>query len=79
MTDMILDQKMQIFLEVVRQGGFRKTGRQLGMSQSAVSFHIDSLEKELGVSLFRRQGRTIALKLNGTLKPRGRLHSNAEE
>jgi DNA-binding transcriptional LysR family regulator len=61
MTEMILDQKMRIFLEVVRQGGFRKTGRQLGMSQSAVSFHIDSLEKELGVSLFQRQGRTIAL------------------
>jgi DNA-binding transcriptional LysR family regulator len=35
------------------------------LSQSAVSFHIDKLENELGVRLFNRQGRTISLTAEG--------------
>ena len=39
----------------------------LGLSQSAVSFHIDKLEEELGVQLFNRQGRTISLTVEGRI------------
>ena len=62
---MILDQKVQIFLQVARVEGFRRAARGLGLSQSAVSFHIDKLENELGVRLFNRQGRTISLTAEG--------------
>lgn len=62
---MILDQKVRIFLQVARVEGFRRAARGLGLSQSAVSFHIDKLEGELGVRLFNRQGRTISLTPEG--------------
>ena len=62
---MILDQKVRIFLQVARVEGFRRAARGLGLSQSAVSFHIDKLEEELGVQLFNRQGRTISLTPEG--------------
>lgn len=58
---MILDQKVKVFLKVARAEGFRRAARRLNISQSAVSFHIDRLEDELGVRLFNRQGRTISL------------------
>jgi len=64
---MILDQKIKIFLRVARAEGFRRAARGLGLSQSAISFHIDKLEDELGVRLFKRQGRTIALTAEGLL------------
>ena len=62
---MILDKKMQIFLTVAETGGFSLAARQLSLSQSVVSFHVDALEKELGVTLFNRQGRTISLTEEG--------------
>lgn len=62
---MIIDQKVRIFLQVARVEGFRRAARGLGLSQSAVSFHIDKLESELGVRLFNRQGRTISLTAEG--------------
>lgn len=64
---MILDKKMQVFLAVATNRSFSETARQLSMSQSVVSFHVDSLEKELGVSLFRRGGRTISLTREGEM------------
>ncbi len=62
---MILDQKVRVFLQVARAGGFRRAARRLGLSQSAVSFHIDKFEEELDVQLFNRQGRTISLTAEG--------------
>jgi len=64
---MILDKKMQVFLTVVEAGSFSRAARRLSLSQSVVSFHIETLEKELGVNLFRRQGRTITLTEEGEL------------
>ena len=64
---MILDQKMKVFLTVAEAGSFSRASRKLSLSQSVVSFHVDALEKELGVSLFRRQGRTITLTREGEL------------
>lgn len=62
---MILDKKMQVFLTVAEAGSFSRASRKLSLSQSVVSFHVEALEKELGVTLFRRQGRTIALTQEG--------------
>lgn len=64
---MILDKKMQVFLAVAEAGSFSRASRKLSLSQSVVSFHVEALEKELGTTLFRRQGRTIALTREGKL------------
>lgn len=64
---MILDKKMRVFLATAEAGSFSRAARQLSLSQSVVSFHIKALEHELGVSLFRRQGRSISLTAEGTL------------
>jgi len=64
---MILDKKLQVFLTVAEAGSFSRAARQLSLSQSVVSFHIETLEKELGVNFIRRQGRTISLTREGEL------------
>ncbi|MDK9698937.1 MAG: LysR family transcriptional regulator [bacterium] len=58
---MILDKRMQVFLAVANAGSFSKAARQLGLSQPALSFHVKSLESDLGEELFNRQGRKISL------------------
>jgi DNA-binding transcriptional LysR family regulator len=62
---MILDKRMRVFLAVAESGSFSRAARQLSLSQSVVSFHIHGLEEELGVRLFRRQGRSISLTREG--------------
>ena len=42
------------FMQVAELGNFTKAARQLGYSQSTVSFQIRQLEEELKVSLFDR-------------------------
>lgn len=64
---MIIDKKMQVFLTVAENCSFSKAARHLSMSQSVVSFHVVSLERELGVSLFERKGRTINLTREGDI------------
>jgi len=64
---MILDKKVRVFLATAEAGSFSRAARQLSLSQSVVSFHIKALEQELGVSLFRRQGRSISLTAEGKL------------
>jgi len=63
----ILDKKVRVFLATAEAGSFSRAARQLSLSQSVVSFHIKALEQELGVSLFRRQGRSISLTAEGNL------------
>jgi DNA-binding transcriptional LysR family regulator len=62
---MIFDKKFEVFLTVAELGSFSKAARRLSMTQSSVSFHVQSLEKALGVKLFERKGRTIALTPEG--------------
>src|SRR4051794_40525638 len=40
---------------------FTRAGKATGLSQAAVSLRVQALEKELGVSLFSRQGGHVAL------------------
>jgi Transcriptional regulator len=48
-----------------RTGSVTAAANELGLTQSAVSRQISALEKQLGVSLFRRERQTIRLTLAG--------------
>ena len=53
------------FMQVAELGNFTKAARQLGYSQSTVSFQIRQLEEELKVSLFDRINHTVLLTEKG--------------
>ena len=46
--------EMEAFATVVDQGGFTDAARKMGISKSAVSKHISSLETRLGARLLNR-------------------------
>lgn len=49
------------FAALARHCSFRRAGEELGLSTSAVSYAIRSLEERLGVNLFNRTTRSVAL------------------
>ncbi len=49
--------KLSVFRRVISAGSFSKAAHELLMTQSAVSQHIQDLERMLGISLFVRQAR----------------------
>ena len=51
--------KLKVFHAVADAGSFTRAGDALGLSQSAVSRQISSLEAELGVTLFHRHARGL--------------------
>lgn len=53
--------RIQTFLYAARYLNFSEAGRVLKLSQPTVSHHIKTLEQELGVSLFVRQGGAMTL------------------
>lgn len=53
------------FEAAARNGSFQKAAEELSVTQSAVSHRVINLEKRLGVSLFKRKGRGIALTEDG--------------
>ncbi|OBY25666.1 LysR substrate-binding domain-containing protein [Leisingera sp. JC1] len=65
------DRKLAIFgalpvLEAaVRHNSFTKAAREFGLTQSALSRRIQGLERDLGVVLFSRRGRSITLTKDG--------------
>ena len=56
---------LRVFLTVVRKAGFAGAAKELGMSPAYVSKRIDSLESVLGVKLFHRTTRQVALTEQG--------------
>lgn len=54
-----------IFAAVGEQGGFAKAARQLGRSPAAVTRAVAALEERLGVRLFNRTTRSVALTDDG--------------
>lgn len=52
-------EQLELFVAVVDHGGMTAAGRELGMSQPAVSRSIANLERQLGAVLFRRDGRNV--------------------
>jgi len=59
--------KLRIFHAVAEAGSFTHAGEALGLSQSSVSRHIGTLEDSLGVILFHRHARGLALTEQGEL------------
>lgn len=49
------------FLRVAELQNFTRAANELGYAQSTVTFHIQTLEEELGVSLFDRIGKKVKL------------------
>jgi DNA-binding transcriptional LysR family regulator len=56
-------QKLETFRTVAVTSNFSRAASELGYTQSTVTFHIQSLERELGVRLLERQrfSKTIAM------------------
>jgi DNA-binding transcriptional LysR family regulator len=54
------------FERVVRLGSFHAAAQHLGLSQPAISQRIRELEQTLGIKLFVRTGRRIAISAEGT-------------
>lgn len=52
---------LNIFLTVAQHGSFSEAGRRLHLTQPAISQIIRGLERDLGVELFNRQGRSVRL------------------
>jgi LysR family transcriptional regulator, glycine cleavage system transcriptional activator len=57
---------LRAFEAAARHGSFREAALELGLTGSAVSHAIDSLEKWVGVSLFERGARRVTLTRAGT-------------
>src|SRR6201986_544837 len=57
--------ELEAVVAVARHGGFRAAARELGMSSSALSHAIAALEERLGVRLFNRTTRSVALSAAG--------------
>ncbi|MDB5655664.1 MAG: transcriptional regulator, LysR family [Tardiphaga sp.] len=53
--------QLSAFLGVARLASFQRAGKEIGLSTSAVSYAIRGLEEGLGVSLFHRTTRSVAL------------------
>lgn len=58
---------LDIFVQIAESGGMSPTARRLGLTQSAISQVIANLEQSLGVQLFDRQVRPIALTPSGVV------------
>ncbi len=56
-TDALTLDQLRLFLAVVDAGGFSAAARTLRRAQSAVSYGVANLERQLGTSLFDRSGR----------------------
>jgi DNA-binding transcriptional LysR family regulator len=62
--------QIETFLAVLTYGGFHKAAEALRVSQPAVSARIRALEQSLGVTLFAREGNSLALSPAGkALRP----------
>lgn len=59
--------KLRIFHTVAKEGSFTRAGEKLGLSQSAVSRQISTLEDSISVALFHRHARGLILTEQGEL------------
>src|SRR3984957_1346875 len=57
--------ELEAVVAVARRGGFRVAARELDMSSSALSHAVAALETRLGVRLFNRTTRSVALSAEG--------------
>ena len=60
-------QHLRYFLAVARNGGFTQAAREMHVTQPTVSSGVADLERSLGVQLFNRDSRHVALTTEGRL------------
>jgi DNA-binding transcriptional LysR family regulator len=53
--------QLRAFVSLARKGSFTQAGRELFLTQSAISHAIKALEADLSCSLFHRQGKSVHL------------------
>src|SRR4249920_1184205 len=66
--------KLKVFHAAAEAGSFTHAGERLGLSQSAISRQVSTLEQELSVSLFHRHARGLVLTEHGEM-----LYHTAQE
>lgn len=59
--------QIRLFLSVARHSNFTRAARAEGISQPALTVQIRQLEEELGLKMFDRTTRSVALSKDGTL------------
>jgi DNA-binding transcriptional LysR family regulator len=59
--------QIKIFVAIAEKGSFSAAAETIALTQSTISQHMASLEDEIGVTLFDRQGRGITLTSGGAL------------
>lgn len=52
---------LQTFKTITQEGSFTKAAVKLNYTQSTITFHMEQLEKEIGVDLFQKVGRRMVL------------------
>lgn len=60
-VDLLDTRQLLAFKTIVETGGFTKASRQLHLTQSALSHQIKTLETQLGMQVFARIGKRVAL------------------
>ncbi|MBR0173231.1 MAG: LysR family transcriptional regulator [Lachnospiraceae bacterium] len=63
----MVDPKLYSLIRVYETGSFTKAASQLSLTQPAVSQHIQSLEKSLGLKIFERSSNTLRVTREGEL------------
>lgn len=61
MTPIIDSRKLLAFITLTQVGSFTAAARELNLTQSAISHAIAGLERDLGIRLFNRLGRTVTI------------------
>ena len=59
------NQKYDAFLTVARLGSFKAAAEELGYTQAGISYLVNALEKELGLTLFLREYGGVHLTTEG--------------
>lgn len=59
------NQKYDAFLTVARLGNFKAAAEELGYTQAGISYLVNALEKELGLTLFLREYGGVHLTTEG--------------
>ena len=57
----------RLFFKIVSKGTIARVSEEIGIESSSISRRINKLEKELGIELFRRQGKQLVLTSAGSL------------
>ena len=61
------DLQFRCFLTLAEDLSFTKASKKMGISQSTLSNHVSTLEKNLGVTLFIRSNKSVSLSPEGQI------------